>query len=229
VLRDLNEPVPNADATIVELRSLKNHRSIWIVAAVVSAWAVASTIGFGIVWTSEDNGERPMSVAVQRQILREAGMIPGKVSVITVFHPRCPCSQAAVEELDHLAAEAPTVHLTVIFTFPRDGGPAWLDTSLVRSAKAIPRCHIIMDPDGKLGAALGAKQSGHTLVVDSDGRIAFTGGLTTGRVHSSGSPAATAALDLVDHLALAQLTSPVFGCTVVGCSKSPTNQTGASQ
>jgi len=77
-------------------------------------------------------------------------------------HPRCPCSQASINELARLAARCrDRMDLTVLFIEPANRPPDWCQSALVSNATSIPGLNVIFDRDGQLAAKFGAVTSGY--------------------------------------------------------------------
>jgi hypothetical protein len=140
-------------------------------------------------------------------------------------HPRCPCTRASIEELSKVLARSSTpVDVQVLFYKPR--GADWAPTDLWRQAVAIPGVQAIWDEDGMAAERFGARTSGHTLLFHPDGKLLFSGGITSSRGHSGPSKG---------NLSLAHWLTPgergadealVFGCPLTSpqspCTKGNT-------
>ena len=89
--------------------------------------------------------------------------------LILFLHPRCPCSQATVEELTQLG---PLPHLEIVL-------------SQVSSAAALraafPQAELVSDPEGKQRELYQAWTSGQLVGYDGAGRLGFCGGITASR------------------------------------------------
>lgn len=127
-------------------------------------------------------------------------------------HPRCPCSQASVAELERLQARlAGQVDLRVVSLLPDDANSAWTDTPLCRRAALLPGVSIVTDAAGSEAYRFRAKTSGETLLYDSAGRLAYHGGITAARGHEGDNPGSDAIVSLVSG-SDAPATCPAFGC-----------------
>jgi len=143
--------------------------------------------------------------------------LPGKPTLVLLLHPRCPCSEATLNELARaLPGFADDAPIHVLFSLPKNAGQDWRQNDLVAQAGKIPGTTIHFDEDGIESARFGGRVSGHALLFDANGHCIFSGGLTQSRGHDG----ETAGRDLitrvlVDHEANVQpLRSPVFGCAL---------------
>jgi hypothetical protein len=100
-------------------------------------------------------------------------------------HPRCPCSSASIGELNRLLTrcEGPTaVH--ILFLRPKDVSDQWTETSLRKSAEAIPGAQVQLDPQGEEARRFGAESSGQVVLYSAGGKLLFSGGITGSRGHA---------------------------------------------
>jgi hypothetical protein len=108
----------------------------------------------------------------------------GQYTLLVTLHPHCPCSRATVRELDRLMTRcAGAVHAEVLFVRPQGVPAGWEQTDLWRAAAAIPNASVATDDGGQEAARFGAQTSGQVLLYNPEGRLAFTGGITSSRGH----------------------------------------------
>jgi hypothetical protein len=132
-----------------------------------------------------------------------------------IAHPRCPCTRASIAELAQIMAHAPSgLKATVLFVKPPGAGKDWDDTDLRRSAVAIPGVTALTDENGLEAARFGAQTSGHTLVFDRDGALAFSGGITGTRGHVGGNAGENAVLAALRQQTPERGRTAVFGCSL---------------
>jgi hypothetical protein len=148
----------------------------------VGLWTLALLGGFhGLLIHESTPGEAtaspgawPADAAISRT--------PGHFALVMAAHPRCPCTRASIEELGRLLARSTTpVDVHVLFFKPP--GADWAPTDLWRQAVAIPGVNATWDEDGIDAARFGARTSGHALLFDPDGKLLFSGGVTSSRGH----------------------------------------------
>lgn len=136
-------------------------------------------------------------------------------TLVMLAHPLCPCSRASVGELAQIMARMQgRLAAYVLLVKPADGGLAWEDTELRRTAEAIPGVHVVLDPDGVKAQRFGAETSGHTLLYGPNGRLLFSGGITASRGHAGGNMGASAIASLLNNEAPARTRTLVFGCSL---------------
>ena len=141
-------------------------------------------------------------------------------TLVMLAHPHCPCTAASIGELAQVMARLQgKVEAYVLFVKPKESGRDWEDTSLRRSAEAIPGVKVVFDPDGVEAGRFGAETSGHTLLFGADGRLLFSGGLTASRGHAGENAGESAILALVNHQTPARTRSLVFGCSLINSAR----------
>lgn len=129
-------------------------------------------------------------------------------------HPKCPCTLASVSELARLMRHVEQdVACRVLIYTPKANADGWLDTALVRAARAINGVQVVADPGGDRAETLGVRVSGGVVLYDRDGDPVFHGGVTDSRGHEGQSVGATAIRDLVAGRDAPRHT-PVFGCRI---------------
>lgn len=141
--------------------------------------------------------------------------------LIVALHPHCPCSRATVRMLERLVTRCgDRLDVRVLLVRPDGAGPDWEATDLARSAAAIPEVRTVVDDGGAEAARLGARTSGHAVLYDAAGRLAFSGGITPARGHEGDN----AGVDLIEGTVLGggpavstthnPPVTPVFGCAL---------------
>ena len=139
------------------------------------------------------------------------------LTLVMLAHPHCPCTSASVGELAEVMARVEgKAKAYVLFARPEGSGADWDDTSLRRSAAAIPGVTVMSDPDGVEARRFGAETSGHTLLFAPDGRLLFSGGITQSRGHAGDNAGASAIVSLVHNQNADHATTFVFGCSLPG-------------
>jgi len=141
---------------------------------------------------------------------------PGRALLIMLAHPRCPCTRASLAELEQVLTRASRpVDTYVLFLRPETTEGTWEQGELWRRAASIPGVTVRTDAAGVAARSLGATTSGHVLLVDAQGHLRFSGGITRSRGHE-GDNAGRATLEalLHGHQAPMQDRPPVYGCTL---------------
>lgn len=136
-------------------------------------------------------------------------------TLVMLAHPHCPCTRASVGELAEVMARVQgKAKAYVLFAKPDGSGADWDDTSLRRTAGAIPGVTVLSDPKGVEARRFGAETSGHTLLFAPDGRLLFSGGITQSRGHAGDNAGASAIVSLVHNRKAEHATTFVFGCSL---------------
>lgn len=141
-------------------------------------------------------------------------------TLVMLVHPRCPCTAASVGELAQIMARLQgRVAAYALFVRPKDADPNWDDTSLERSARAIPGVKVLFDAEGVDARRFGAQTSGHTFLFDAQGRLLFSGGITGSRGHAGDNAGESAIVALVNNQIPARSETLVFGCALADRAK----------
>ncbi len=147
-------------------------------------------------------------------------------TLVMLAHPHCPCTAASVAELAQMMARLQgKVASYVLFVKPKEADHTWDNTSLRRSAEAIPGVKVIFDAGGVEARSFGAETSGHTLLFGTDGRLLFSGGITASRGHAGDNAGESAIVALVNNQTPARTQTLVFGCALA--NRSETEPTAA--
>ncbi len=153
--------------------------------------------------------------SVEADVLKEFVPQAGVLHVVMALHPKCPCTRTTLAELERLLAiESQSTRCTFLVSMPSNQSLSWIDTDTTSFAKNLPNSFLVIDVDSKVSHQLGLKNSGALLVVQSDGTISFSGGITSGRTCSVKNPGSEAVLALIRREPLQDITTPTFGCVL---------------
>jgi hypothetical protein len=131
-------------------------------------------------------------------------------------HPHCPCTNASLEQLLHvLAAAAARVDCHVVFTIPESAGDDWEAGSLLRRVEEVAAIKLDRDHRAEETRRFGVATSGHVLLFDPDGRLIFSGGITSSRGHEGDNVGTDAVIELLNGMTPARDLAPVFGCPLL--------------
>jgi len=138
----------------------------------------------------------------------------GASTLVMLIHPQCSCSRASIKELEAIIDQSPRSMRTYVLVYrPADAKAGWENTDVYRAATGLRRAQVIVDVDGSEAKRFGGFTSGQTYLYDGDGRLRFTGGITSLRGHEGLN---RGRVDVI-RIANAQETSathPVFGCAI---------------
>jgi hypothetical protein len=187
---------------------------LWLLAATAGAWCLLSYEN-----KPTTAGETPATWPVDSRIARQ----PGRATLVMFAHPHCPCSSASVGELNRLLVrckDPAVVH--VLFVRPKGVPDDWTETSLRKSAEAIPGAHVQIDPSGVEAARFGAESSGYVVLYSPDGRLLFSGGITGSRGHAGDNAGENVVVALLNGQKATLHKTPVFGCSLQDNCPDPT-------
>ncbi|MEM7204827.1 MAG: RedB protein [Planctomycetota bacterium] len=155
---------------------------------VLLPWLVFVVVSMGSLATY---AQIPGAPAAPPLILPDLGTLKGdeeQFTMLLFIHPQCSCSHATIDQLSRVMARSTgSARVTAVFLKPKGTPEGWERTDLWRSAAAIPGVEVIADPGGRTAARFGVETSGQVLLYRPDGRLAFRGGLTSGRGHTGDS------------------------------------------
>lgn len=191
-------------------------------------WRLVPTIVFGFIWialiavglrTLMSYESAPGTVGAVPATWPQASRIPpprDHAVLVMLAHPRCPCTDASMEELAKIMAHVQGKLSTyVVFLKPKGASSTWDDTGLRRSAAKIPSVTVLTDVEGKEARRFGAETSGHAVLYDRNGRLLFSGGITQARGHAGDNSGESAIIALVNEHRADRAKTFVFGCSLV--------------
>ena len=185
----------------------------------LGGWIVAVAFGFWFSASYEKGAAAEKNVASWPPGL-SVTLDRSRENLILVAHPRCPCTDATLDELISIMTRCREgLRVSVLFTVPAVKEAGWTDSDLERAARRIPGVTVIDDLDGRMAARLGATTSGEVLLFDGAGRLLFSGGITGARGHAGWNEGEAAVIELASS-PVPRISSvrhaPVFGCSLVG-------------
>ncbi len=150
----------------------------------------------------------------------------GDRSTLLIFlHPKCPCSRASVTELAAILAQADgRVAAQAVLFRPLGVRDPWFPSDLLAELAEIADLEIAPDPGGEEARRFGVATSGHVLLYDTRGDLAFSGGITPGRGERPDAAGRSAMLARLLAGAGRCPDGPVFGCPLATCR--PTGRLG---
>jgi len=178
-------------------------------------WLSVAGIGLGLLLEYQSRAGNQDAAPLTWPPASKLRPVPGVPNLVLFGHPKCPCSSATLEQLARLLAHTGdefAVH--AVFFVPHDALASWHETSLWNAAQALPGVMVSRDPAGVEARRFGAVTSGHSLLFDADGRLVFSGGITSARGHLGSSSGLSALLSLSRTGRADQSRAPVFGCSL---------------
>jgi hypothetical protein len=137
-------------------------------------------------------------------------------TLVMFAHPDCPCTRASLAELEIVKASLPGFlrDSFVVFSKPGSTAAEALASELWKKAASIPGVTVLWDGHAVETERFGARVSGQTLLYDREGRLVFSGGLTSVRGHQGDNLGVDAVIRRVKGDSTAPAQFPVFGCSL---------------
>lgn len=178
-----------------------------------SLWAIAIAVGLGLLWKHQGApspvGKAPIAWPAEVALAR----VPGRPTLVTCVHPRCPCTRASLAQLSELLIRYPgRVNAYVVFEIPPGLTDDARERELWKTASKIPQVTPVVDVDGSIGRHFGAQTSGETFFYDANGSLRFSGGITAARGHVGDNDGSSAIEDLLNSVPPKTAKTHVFGC-----------------
>lgn len=138
-----------------------------------------------------------------------------KFTLVMLTHPNCPCTRASVAELEILMARLPgQLAGFMVFRKPEASAAEVKASDLWKTARRIPNVSPVYDEDGAETERFGGQVSGQTMLYDPNGRLVFSGGITSARGHQGDNAGVDAVILCVREGANVRAHVPVFGCSL---------------
>ena len=144
----------------------------------------------------------------------------GDMTLVMIAHPRCPCTRATLGELARLMAKAQGRLKTYVLFIRPEGSPVdWEKTDLWAAAAAIPGTTVMVDDKGKEAENFQTATSGQNLLYGTDGKLLFSGGITSSRGHEGDNAGRDTIISILNGEQPAQNETPVYGCPIFAPDK----------
>ena len=178
-------------------------------------WVLTLVPGFALLWAYKmkagEAAGAPASWPMGTRIARNRD----RATLVLFAHPQCPCTRASLAELARLMTRFEgRLGANVVFLRPRDVSGDWDSSDLWRRASTIPGVTIVRDDDGVEAARFGASTSGATVLYDVEGRLLFSGGITSARGHEGDSAGLQRISSLLRTGKADRPDAPVYGCSM---------------
>ena len=191
------------------------HQRSAILALLCLAWGVTIVAGmYKVTVYSRSPGE----AAPQPGQWPRGTTVPlagDRPTMLLTLHPRCVCSRATLEELARLLAEISSpIRIQALMYLPEAGFDSWSESGLAKQARSIPGLTLLADVKGKEAERFGMSTSGHTALYAPDGRLLFSGGITSARGHVGDNAGHSAIVSILLKRQPATTRTPAFGCSI---------------
>ncbi len=206
-----------------------NARSIGRTALIV-LWGCGLIAGFWKLFLYSQTEGNPARPGVSWPKLSKISHKSHMPTLLVFVHPRCPCSDATIAELDRLMPRLKG-HVSVLAVFfkPDHWTIDDVQESLWTKTQSIPGVGLLIDERGGEASLFDARTSGQVMLYDSNDRLIFSGGITPSRGHQGPSAGQDAILNFLDGLPVVRSRAPVYGCSLHNPERAPAaNRAGAS-
>lgn len=190
-----------------------NRRAFYIV---TTLWLCAVLACFGAVerHASTSGVAAPLEVTWPLDTALEPAI--GKPTALIFAHPKCPCTQASIQEFQRIEARHPGAFETVVvFTLPESNDEEWGATRLIEQARNLRSARIVMDTGGREASRFKAIVSGQVFLFAKEGHLLYSGGVTPARGHEGDNAGQAAFEHALTHPGGPAVSFPVFGCGLV--------------
>ena len=178
-----------------------------------AAWVLMIGVGLALLWDYENAPGPTAAPPSQWPLDSSIHLATDRATLILMAHPHCPCTRASIGELARLMAQTQgRVAAYVLFIKPAGSSDGWEKTDLWQSAASIPEVEVIADDDGAEAQRFQAMTSGQTLLYDAEGRLLFSGGITSSRGHSGDNAGRSALVSLLNTGEAEAAETSAFGC-----------------
>jgi hypothetical protein len=178
-------------------------------------WLLAIGYGMYLVINHANKPAQPAIVSALWPTTSKLVLAKDRPTVVLFAHPKCPCTRATIGELALLATQTQNkAKMYVLFTKPMNLPDEWQQTDIWDSAKLISGVEVISDPEGEEATFFQAFTSGQTLVYNPQGKLLFSGGITSARGHSGDNVGRSTITNIINNNNVTIQNTPVFGCTL---------------
>jgi len=143
-------------------------------------------------------------------LIRRDGTRP---TLLIFLHPCCPCSRASLAELAYIMSHAGgRVSAHALLLLPAHLPERWGESAIEQDLAELPDVLTWRDRGGNEARRFGVATSGHVLLYDAQGRLTFSGGITSARGHRGDNYGRDAVLAQILGQEGDRPGNPVFGC-----------------
>ena len=190
---------------------LKKKKLVLVTASAM--WLLMIGAGLWFLWRYESTPGMAAAAPAEWPAESRLRLAVGSATLVMLAHPQCPCTRASIGELARVMTQAQgRVTAYVLFVKPANFSEDWEKTDLWASAAAIPGVSVVRDDEGVEASRFHAATSGQTMLYDREGKLLFSGGITSARGHAGDNAGRTAIVSLLNMNEAEQSATPVFGC-----------------
>ncbi len=201
--------------------ALSNVPTYVVIAGIV--WVTSLAYGFLLLLLHDFDARKaepmkPIDLALVSQVVHRSDA----VHLIVAVHPKCPCTQNTLNELERLLAHATEEYYVTALAFvptehssPEDQRQ-WLVSTNIDSIQRLQHFEIVNDLGGEIAADLEMEISGTIAVLGKDGDTIFRGGITGSRSCVADNVGSQTLARILAGKTVSQTVTPVFGCSIGG-------------
>lgn len=201
----------------------RSFRSASWHAAALACWVVALTFGWSTMLTygfqrdGDAQAQPPATWPTDSGLTRHGD----RPTLLIFVHPRCPCTQATISELERILAVLrhgqgeKSTRPCIVATVPRHAARDWTKSSLLNRCSRLPGVTIRFDLDGAEANRFFVRTSGTVLLYDEAGSLRYAGGITAARGHEGANAGRDALARVLDGRTPTGAATPAFGCRLV--------------
>lgn len=156
-----------------------------IVFSAACLWLLGIAFGMNLMMTHEtDAGPRaqPHTIIEPSALSTIQSFHSKPYSLVMFAHPHCVCTKASLAELRWLAEQcSERAQIITVFVKPEGAPDDWLNADNCQLAKSISEATMQIDEHATLARTFGAMTSGHVFLINREGEILFSGGITQAR------------------------------------------------
>jgi len=204
----------NASSTIsIKRDSSESKKSVVLLSIVIIVWIAILILLFAkLAMYGQASGELGIP---PNAISTDIPIEPDVHTLVMAIHPRCPCSQASLYELERLLPKCENrlkVHF-YLYDSP-DKEASWFAEVSDEVRRRFPDAQVLPDPDGDIARLLGAYTSGSAVLYEPNGTPVFWGGITSGRGHAGDNLGSDSIYAIVDNREPPRVKTLVYGCAI---------------
>lgn len=137
-----------------------------------------------------------------------------KLSLLMFIHPRCPCTESSLRELNRLLTVIDEkVSATIVVSLPGNVSPEWTNNQALKALETKKDLLVYYDRTQRETDRFQIKTSGDVALYSPSGTLLFSGGITVSRGHD-GDAAGQQLIRLAKSEQREVGHTEVFGCTL---------------
>jgi hypothetical protein len=175
---------PRNTSTGVGQPPLRRRVIATVAAVAVALWSAAVIAGIQRIWSYKDTPGEQSSAPAMWPGSSLVNVDDTRATLMMFVHPLCVCTRASLTELrETLDAMGGSTAVWIVLLNPQGIGPSWDEKRIANISAQIPEATLVTDVDGMEADRFGASTSGHVVLYDRQGALAFSGGITGARGH----------------------------------------------